>query len=127
MNLRNAWKESANVLVLTPTDNSYSVLTVRGNHYNNLKVKSYVTPGGTVDYSDFSSKWWLIFDNFESNSDSFEKSFSGFTSSRPPIITDNILLEELRRSSSDEGLLVTTDMALRIAAIRHLFVQTGLK
>ena len=127
MDLRHLWKEAANILVLTPTSESYSVLTVRGDTNNNLRARSYVTPGGTLDFSDFSSKWWQLFEKFGSNSDSLYKCLSGFVSSRPPIITDNNVFDELRRSSCDEEDFVTTDMALRIAAIRHLFVQTGLK
>ena len=130
MFLRNNFKEAVNLLVLTRNGQTseecdYSVLTVRGNANNNLQVRSWVSPGGTLDSSDFSAKWWQLFEKFDLNSDFLDKSVS-HVSHRPPIIADNILFSELRRSSCDEQDFVSTDIALRISAIRHLFVQTGI-
>jgi hypothetical protein len=131
MQLRNHWKESSNLILLSPSTSptidsycDYHILTIRGNKQSSLMSTSYVFPGGQLDASDFSSKWWQIFEKFGINGSSFN-SLINISSKRPPIISDNLLLEDLRRSSSDEENFMPTDIALRIAAIRHTFQQTG--
>jgi len=131
MQLQNHWKEASNLILLSPSKsptnqsyNDYQVLTVRGSQNSSLLSSSYVFPGGQLDASDFSSKWWQLFEKFGINEDSF-KSLTCVSSKRPPIICDNLLLEDLRRSSGYEENFIPTDIALRIAAIRHTFQQTG--
>ena len=132
MQLRKVWKEAANVIIAAPsaqpsTDShcDYDVLTVNGTTLSKLDLKSYVLPGGTLDTGDFSYKWWLLFERSGTSPEMLCKRLTCAAKHRPPIISDSITLEELRRWSCDEEDLLCTDIALRLAAIRHLFAQTG--
>ncbi|XP_054157475.1 acyl-coenzyme A diphosphatase NUDT19-like [Oppia nitens] len=133
--MNNYWKESVNIILVSPTLTSidgsvkcdYDVLTIGGTaSAGSLQSASYVLPGGQLDASDFSYNWWQLFDRLGVSSTSLD-SFSASVSQRPPIITENLLVDELKRcSSNSEEVLVDTDIALRICAIRHVFQQTGL-
>ncbi|CAG2104825.1 unnamed protein product, partial [Medioppia subpectinata] len=134
--MKNHWKESANVLLLTPstsqaTDPSshcdYQVLTIRGDPNRTLGSRSLVLPGGSLHAADFSPKWWSLFDKQGVQYSTLLSLSPEPSAPRPPIVTDNLFLEDLRRSSSDtEDDFVTTDMALRLCAIRNVFQQTGI-
>lgn len=127
--MRPVWKEAANLILTAPAPDPHrhhiEVLTVNGTALTKLNVKSYVLPGGTLDSSDFSYKWWLLFERSGASPKTLCSELNCSAKHRPPIIADNVTLQELKRWSCDEEDLVCTDIALRLTAVRHLFAQTG--
>ncbi|XP_053202845.1 acyl-coenzyme A diphosphatase NUDT19-like [Panonychus citri] len=109
---------------LTSTD--YRVLMVKRSNLSSFMASAYVFPGGHVEISDYSSKWWNLFQRLGINKETLIKDIrSRVTGPRPPMIQNPTILQEIDTHANEFDNLLIPEIALRIAAIRETFEETG--
>lgn len=105
----------------------YRLLMVKRSGLSSFLASAFVFPGGNVEVADYSPKWWSVFENLGVSRDQLENISKNVHGPRPPMITDPLTV--LRSGISNSHLDVDflhADIALRIAAIRETFEETGM-
>jgi len=103
-------------------------MMVKRSGLSSFMASAFVFPGGAVEISDYSSKWLDVFQNagvsgIEKDLLSVSKKITG---PRPPMVTDpQTIVNALNAGKVEEQNFLPADIALRIAAIRETFEETG--
>lgn len=107
------------------TSTDYRILMVKRSNLSSFMASAYVFPGGHVELSDYSSKWWNLFERLGFKRENLTREIESRVSGpRPSMIQKpNILLDV--DNETQIGNLLIPDIALRIAAIRETFEETG--
>jgi len=105
----------------------YRIMMVKRSGLSSFMASAFVFPGGKVEVADYSPLWWKVFQNLGLTKSDLEVFTSCIVGPRPPMVTDPITIAEAKRNSTEEPDYLSADVALRIAAIRETFEETGLK
>lgn len=82
--------------------------------------------GGAFENADFSSKWWSVFEQANVSKQRALDVVNRITGHRPEIITKSVTFNDyIEANEHDKHSLLPMDIALRIAAIRETFEETG--
>ena len=123
------WRESATLIIVSKqlsrnsdNQNLYKTLLLKRVKTARRLPETYVFPGGVTSNSDFSPKWWHVFEKQGFTKDSLISSISKrFSGPRPPIINNSLTLSRLGNPENS----LPADIALRITALRETFEETG--
>lgn len=131
------WREAASLIILaqgmdhnTKAEPSphitfdYQVLMVKRSGGSSFMASAYVFPGGQIEISDFDMKWKGLFEKCGFSSDNLREITDNIVGPRPPISYDSITLRKL--SEKERSVLLNSDIALRISAIRETFEEAGI-
>jgi nucleoside diphosphate-linked moiety X motif protein 19 len=105
----------------------YRLMMVKRSGLSSFMASAFVFPGGKVEVADYSPQWWTVFQNLGLNRSDLEVFSSCIVGPRPPMVTEPLTIAEAKRNSTEEPDYLSADIALRIAAIRETFEETGLK
>ncbi|XP_074594561.1 acyl-coenzyme A diphosphatase NUDT19-like [Brevipalpus obovatus] len=104
----------------------YRVLMVKRSNLSSFMASAYVFPGGHIEISDFSPKWWDIFSRFGMNKDELTSDIrSRVSGPRPPLLELPLLVKDALESGDLSKDHLIPEIALRIAAIRETFEEAG--
>ncbi|XP_074604499.1 acyl-coenzyme A diphosphatase NUDT19-like [Brevipalpus obovatus] len=107
-------------------ESDYRILMVKRSYLSSFMASAYVFPGGAIEKSDFSPKWWQIFGKFGFDQLKLAQQMSArISGSRPPILQDPLMVRSMKESGQWSNDHLTPDIAFRIAAIRETFEETG--
>ncbi|XP_053211358.1 acyl-coenzyme A diphosphatase NUDT19-like [Panonychus citri] len=133
-----SWKEAASLIIivddkssssssLSSSSQSFSILMTKRSAKSSFLASAFVFPGGHLESSDFSPKWWTVFNQAGFNHSKVNLVTNRINGLRSPIIsecqTQSAAREQL--TSSTESNLLPADIGLRICAIRETFEETG--
>ena len=123
----------------SPQAADYRLLMVKRRNVSSYIESCYVFPNGELSLVDFSSRWWTVFSRLQVSADRLRDSIlsrvnyrlsgdkSDASDSRqplaPPIVRSNVTISQ---QDPDGSHLVDPLIALRIATIRNLFIETGM-
>ncbi|RWS01313.1 Nucleoside diphosphate-linked moiety X motif 19-like protein [Dinothrombium tinctorium] len=102
--------------------NDFRLLVGKRSRKSLFMASAYVFPGGTLEAGDFSSRWWSVFETSRIYKADLLSKLGNINGPRPPMITDPITVKKAKI----DGSFLPPDIALRIAAIRETFEETGL-
>lgn len=105
----------------------YRLMMVKRSGLSSFMASAFVFPGGVVEVADYSPKWWQLFQKLGLTSHDLDVFSSCIVGPRPPMITEPLAISEAKRGASEEVNYLPADIALRIAAIRETFEETGQK
>lgn len=108
---------------LNPSKFDYRLLMLKRSGVSSFMANAYVFPGGMVELSDFSTKWWTVFNNAGISNENLKQLCSSITGPRPPMFQNSVTLSKANISKNDH---FPTDLTMRIAAIRETFEETGI-
>jgi len=103
----------------------YRMMMVKRSGLSSFMASAFVFPGGVVEVADFSPKWWKLFEKLGLTPNDLEVFSSCIDGPRPPMVTEPLTVAQAKRSASEEVNYLPADIALRIAAIRETFEETG--
>lgn len=101
----------------------YRLLMVKRSSLSSFMANAYVFPGGLVELADFSPRWYEVFEALGVSRESLNTFCTSVTGPRPSMITNPSTLSGADRKGTD---FLPADIALRIAAIRETFEETGI-
>ncbi|XP_054165331.1 acyl-coenzyme A diphosphatase NUDT19-like isoform X2 [Oppia nitens] len=107
------------------TSCDYRIMMVKRSGMSSFMASAYVFPGGMVEVADYSPKWWHVFETLGLTRTDLEVFSTCVVGSRPPMITNPIVINNAKRGTSESVDFLPADIALRIAAIRETFEETG--
>ena len=82
--------------------------------------------GGAFENADFSADWWNVFEQSKITKERLLEVTKRVSGNRPEVVTKSVTVHdyvEMRPEAA--GTLLPLDIALRIAAIRETFEETG--
>ncbi|XP_023231310.1 nucleoside diphosphate-linked moiety X motif 19-like isoform X1 [Centruroides sculpturatus] len=106
-----------------PSKFDYRLLMLKRSGLSSFMANAYVFPGGMVELSDFSTKWWTVFNNAGISNEKLMQVSSSITGPRPPMFENSVTLSKANISKNDH---FPVDLTMRIAAIRETFEETGI-
>ncbi|KFM82169.1 Nucleoside diphosphate-linked moiety X motif 19, mitochondrial, partial [Stegodyphus mimosarum] len=101
----------------------FRLLMVKRSSLSSFMANAYVFPGGLAEISDYSPKWYDVFAAHGINRESIQKFSQKVVGPRPRMITESVTLSCTNVKPEQDPL--PPDVALRIAAIRETFEETG--
>ena len=124
------WKEAASLILVTKSDqrsfkpdkNEFRLLMAKRSPKSSFYASTYVFPGGHLEWNDFSSRWWQVFQNSGFSRDDVTTVANRIKGLRPPIMNKCLLLNSYPNAEN----ILSTEIALRICAIRETFEETGI-
>ena len=88
--------------------------------------KSLSRLGGAFESADFSSEWWNVFEKSKISKERLLEITSRVNGNRPEVVTKSVTVSDYVEMRPEvAGTLLPLDIALRIAAIRETFEETG--
>lgn len=82
--------------------------------------------GGAFENADFSADWWKVFEQSKITKERLFEVTRRVNGNRPEVVTKSITVHDyVEMRPEAEGTLLPQDIALRIAAIRETFEETG--
>ncbi|GFY44166.1 nucleoside diphosphate-linked moiety X motif 19 [Trichonephila inaurata madagascariensis] len=107
----------------------YRLLMVKRSGLSSFMANAYVYPGGLVEIADYSPRWYDVFRARGISKGSLKEFGNRVKGPRPLIITESVTLQcagvPLNQNTDREDAPLPPDVALRIAAIRETFEETG--
>lgn len=143
------WKEAASLIIVANTPSSpdsqwtstssspsssssesYRLLMTKRSAKSSFLASAFVFPGGHLEASDFSPRWWQVFRAAGFCQQDVNDVVQRIRGTRPPITTDCLTRAEVvaslsPSSSSPDDSVLPADIGLRICAIRETFEETG--
>lgn len=102
----------------------YRIMMVKRSGLSSFMASAFVFPGGQVEVADYSPKWWQVFQNLGIAKHDLDVLTTSVQGPRPPMVTNPVTLTKAEISPETTEVL-PADIALRIAAIRETFEETG--
>jgi len=104
----------------------YRIMMVKRSGLSSFMASAYVFPGGAFETVDFSSNWWRVFEKANISRERALEVVNRVKGHRPEIITESVTFNDYIETRLDEkDSLLPLDIALRVAAIRETFEETG--
>ncbi|GBM48258.1 Nucleoside diphosphate-linked moiety X motif 19 [Araneus ventricosus] len=120
---------SCNLQLVSKNHCDYRLLMVKRSGLSSFMANAYVYPGGLVEIADYSPRWYDVFEACGVSRDSLKEFSSRVKGPRPHVITESVTLQcagvPQGQSSDRTDTPLPPDVALRIAAIRETFEETG--
>ncbi|KAG8185727.1 hypothetical protein JTE90_000715 [Oedothorax gibbosus] len=101
----------------------YRLLMVKRSSLSSFMANAYVFPGGLVEVQDYSPRWYDVFAAHGVDRSEVQAFGKRVTGPRPAMITESVTLSCAGVTEGQDPL--PSDVALRIAAIRETFEETG--
>ncbi|XP_042908775.1 acyl-coenzyme A diphosphatase NUDT19 isoform X2 [Parasteatoda tepidariorum] len=114
---------SSNRQAVSKNHCDYRLLMVKRSSLSSFMANAYVFPGGMAEISDYSPKWYDVFQAHGVSRDSIREFSEKVNGPRPCMITESLTLTTANVKPEQDPL--PSDVALRIAAIRETFEETG--
>lgn len=115
-------------------DTDYRILMTKRSGSSSYLSSAYVFPGGHLEVSDFSPRWWSVFEQLGVTQEDLDALCGGLKreeAPKPPqILSSPLILNQAKEALKDavDGSgrpLLPASVALRIAAIRETFEETS--
>ncbi|XP_074596076.1 acyl-coenzyme A diphosphatase NUDT19-like [Brevipalpus obovatus] len=111
----------------------YKLLMTKRSAKASFLASAFVFPGGHLEESDFSPKWWSVFFNSGFTRQDVLGVVNRIHGPRPPMVVDNqkrlTVMSSVEQQSGTEIAgedILPADIALRICAIRETFEEAGI-
>ena len=107
-------------------DSDYRILEVKRSSSSSFMASAHVFPGGAIEKSDFSPKWWQIFSQFGLDKKKLTEQMKiRIPGARPSILEEPLIVKSMKDTGQWTEDHLSPDIAFRIAAIRETFEETG--
>ena len=117
--IKKHWKNASSLIMIAKdtlkNNKNWSALLLERSSRSKFMPNAYVFPGGITEHSDYSKKWWKLFEKKGWTRKKLADIFF-VKGERPPLIQDI----DLEHDS------MPPDIALRITAIREAFEEVGI-
>lgn len=105
----------------------YRIMMVKRSALSSFMASAFVFPGGQVEVADFSPRWIELFDRLQIDSKRLDELNNRVKGPRPPMMTNeqSVTLGDAKNEYGVDKTILHPNIALRIAAIRETFEETG--
>lgn len=104
----------------------YRILMEERNESSSFLETGYVFPGGVVEASDFSPRWWQVFGQFGFDGCKLSHQINdSICGPRPQALVEPLIVKSMKESGQWTEYHLSPPIAFRIAAIRGTFEETG--